>query len=317
MGGRASQLIAVLGLFVWLPLTSCTGQEGQADQAGQTSRATQVSQPSDGLDVITWNIEWFPGGHPKAGETAKKAQMAEAQAVLKQLRPDIFLFQEVRSEKAAHQLCSAVPGLDVSVVSRFPQRDPSWPEQNVGIASTLEPLAAYFREWKRGDPTPPRGFAFAAFELPERILLVYSVHLKSNGGDRSGRRRSNIAKREESTRQLLAHIDDTRRQYEKQQDKPVGVIIGGDWNTSLDDGRFKKEQTIRRLRTQGFHWAYQDVPEHERWSLPSRPGSKHPPATFDHFLVWGLGEPSARVVKVRGAVSDHLPVRMRLPEPMN
>lgn len=308
MQGRASSLIAVFGLLALSQLTACTGQAGQTDQAGQSG---------DGLNVITWNIEWFPGGHSKAGQSAKKAQMAEAQAVLQQLKPDIFLFQEVRNEKAARQLCSAVPGLQVSVVSRFPQRDPSWPEQNVGIASKLEPLAAYFREWKKGDPTPPRGFAFAAFELPERILLVYSVHLKSNGGDRSGRRRSNIAKREESKRQLLAHINDTRAQYEKQQDKPVGVIIGGDWNTSLEDGRFKKEQTIRGLRAEGFHWAYQGVPEHKRWSLPSRPGSKHPPATFDHFLVWGLGQPQARVVKVPGAVSDHLPVRMLVREPKN
>lgn len=301
MWRKARKLVAVFGLLACCQLTACTGETGQA------------SQTNDGLNVITWNIEWFPGGHPKAGQTAKQAQMAEAQAALKQLQPDIFLFQEVRNAKAAHELCSAVPGLQVSVVSRFPQRDPSWPEQNVGIASTLDPLAAYFREWKKGDPTPPRGFAFAAFELPERILLVYSVHLKSNGGDRSGRRRSNIEKREESTRQLLAHINETREQYEKQQEKPVGVIIGGDWNTSLEDGRFKQEQTIRLLRAQGFHWAYQGVPEHERWSLPSRRGSKHPPATFDHFLVWGLGKPQAKVVKVPGAVSDHLPVRMLVP----
>lgn len=296
MRGRGRKLLGLLGLLLWC-------------QFGAWAE--------ESLNVITWNIEWFPGGHPKAGETARKAQMAEAQAALKHLRPDIFLFQEVRNEKAARQLCAAVPGLKVSVVSRFPQRDPSWPEQNVGIASKLPLLAAYFREWKKGDPTPPRGFAFAAFELPEHLLLVYSVHLKSNGGDRSGRRRSNIGKREESMRQLVDHINATRAQYEKQQAKPVGVIIGGDWNTSLEDGRFKQEQTIRGLLAREFYWAYQGVPEHERWSLPARRGSKHPPATFDHFLVWGLGKPQARVVKIPGSVSDHLPVRMQVPGPEN
>lgn len=295
--GRA--LLALL--LAWGSWTACS----RAAEAPASSRSE--------LTVVTWNLEWFPGGRPEASESARKSQMAEARDALRQLAPNLFLFQEVRHEAAARELCRAVPGLEVSVVSRFPQRNPSWPEQNVGIASTLTPLDASFHKWERGDLSPPRGFAFAAFELPKHVLLVYSVHLKSNGGDRSGKRHRNIAQREESVRQLLAHLADTRAQYERQQAKPVAVLMGGDWNTSLEDGRFKSERTLRGLRERGFHWAFRGVPEEERWSLPARPGGRYPPATFDHFMTLGWGKPSARVVKVPGAISDHLPVRMRLP----
>ena len=39
--------------------------------------------------------------------------------------------------------------------------------------------------WKpAGALTPPRGFAFAAYQIaPRQLLLVYALHLKSNRGE--------------------------------------------------------------------------------------------------------------------------------------
>ncbi|MEM1058450.1 MAG: endonuclease/exonuclease/phosphatase family protein [Verrucomicrobiota bacterium] len=300
-----------LRAFLIAALLACLPALSGCAQPPPPAAEPPADAARDAITVLTWNLEWFPGGHPEAGASARAAHMAEAQAVLRRVRPDLVLLQEVRDEPSVRELCAAVPGLDVDVVSRFPQRDPSWPQQNIALASTLPPLAAYFEEWRPGRERPPRGFAFAAYELPTVVLLVYSVHLKSNGGDRSGRRESNIAKREEAVRQLRAHLKQVRADFARQHDKPVAVIVGGDWNTSREDGRFKREQTLRGLM-EGFHWGFAGVPEEQRYTLP---GGRHPPTTFDHFFVRGLGEPTARVLKVPDSISDHRPVLMRVTLP--
>jgi len=296
--GCSFRLLAVL---LAMPLLGGCGRAEPPDGPGPA--------PKKELTILTWNLEWFPGGHPDANQSARAAHMAEVQAVLKRVKPDIFLLQEVRNEKVTRQLCAGVPGLEVDIVSRFPQDNPEWEQQNVAIASNLPQIAAFFEEWKPSRERPPRGFAFAAYEFEECVLLAYSVHLKSNGGDGDGKRGSNIAKREESARQLRAHFKKMRAAFGEQTGKPVAILIGGDWNTSREDGRFKQEQTLRGLM-RGMHWAYEGVPEEQRRTLPG--SRRHPPATFDHFFTHGLGQPKARVVKVPGAVSDHQPVLMRV-----
>ena len=69
---------------------------------------------------------------------------------------------------------------------------------------SLEPMSAWAEEWKAGSAiTPPRGFAFAAYQIaPKQLLLVYGLHLKSNRGQLV----EDIAIREESMRQLLNSI---------------------------------------------------------------------------------------------------------------
>jgi hypothetical protein len=72
-------------------------------------------------------------------------------------------------------------------------------------------MSAWAEEWKAGGAiTPPRGFAFAAYELaPKQLLLVYALHLKSNRGELV----ENVAIREESMRQLLAHMKEMEAAY--------------------------------------------------------------------------------------------------------
>jgi len=58
-----------------------------------------------------------PGGRPPADK--RHLLPAAAQAVLKDVKPDILLLQEVRDWDAAQRLCSVAPGLEVQVASRF------------------------------------------------------------------------------------------------------------------------------------------------------------------------------------------------------
>ena len=95
-------------------------------------------------------------------------------------------------------------GFKVDVCSDFPPREGQKEAQQVAITSRLQPLSAWAEEWKPGGAiTPPRGFAFAAYQLsPRQLLLVYALHLKSNRGDI----REDMRIREESMLQLRSHM---------------------------------------------------------------------------------------------------------------
>ena len=115
---------------------------------------------------------------------------------------DIIGMEEVRDFANAAVAVQPLRGFKVDVISNFPPREGQRTPQQVAITSRLQPISAWAEAWKAASPvTPPRGFAFAAYELaPNELLLVYALHLKSNRGGL----RENIAIREESIHQLIA-----------------------------------------------------------------------------------------------------------------
>lgn len=258
---------------------------------------TVLSAAASPLKVVCWNLQWFPGGKPEARQAEKKKHMKAAQEALRTLNPDILCVQEVKDWKAVQELVSVVPGLQVAVVSRFPG------DQQQGIASKLTPDSSWAEEWNSKTVTDiPRGYSFAALRMPQGgFLLVYSVHLKANGRDPLA---ANIAKREESSRQLYVHAKAMVELYG--QRGPVGVLIAGDWNTTLDENPdFNAERTIRSLLEYGFESSWEGVPFELRITHPGSGG--WPSITFDHVLSYGVKVAGASVVPISG-VSDHMPV---------
>ena len=252
------------------------------------------------LRVVTWNTRWLPGGHPDATAEEKAGQMAKAQKIVKALNPDLLLLQEVADWKAAEEVCSVVPGLKVQTVSAFTTRP-----QQVVIASKLPVDSSWSAKWDTvlGEDNPPRGYAFAAIKLPGgKTLLAYSVHFKSNRGD-PGDLPANIATRQESARQLLAHIGEMKKLYADRG--PLAVLVGGDFNTSLDDPTFKAETTLRTIRDAGLTWSYANMAPSARITIPA--DGKYPNNTFDHFFFSGLKLVKASVANGK-ASSDHNPV---------
>ena len=144
---------------------------------------------ADNIRVVAWNLEWFPGKRQNAAPEQQARHMKAAQEALIQLKPDILIVVEVRDWAAVEELVSVVPSLKVNVVSHF-----NLP-QNQAIASRFVADSAWSEDWKRNGPgAPPRGYVFAALQLPDgRLLLTYALHLKSN---RDGIA-PNIPKREE------------------------------------------------------------------------------------------------------------------------
>jgi len=255
--------------------------------------------PPQVVRVAFWNIQWFPGRHPFATASSERTQTASVHRDMHKINADVFGMEEVRDFSKATIAVLPLPGMKVDVISNFPPREGQDVGQQVAIASRFQPLSAWIEMWKpNGALVPPRGFAFAAYEAaPRRILLVYAVHLKSNRGEVS----EDIAIREESMRQLTAHMHAMNDAYGKLG--TVSCIVGGDFNTTPDDSRFATEKTTRMLRDNGFSWCWQGIPFARRISLPA--DKLFPAACFDHIFVRNGKFNSAQVIEMSRRSSDH------------
>lgn len=254
------------------------------------------------LTVAFWNIQWFPGQRPDPSAASEKRQITAVHTEMAKLNPDIIGMEEVRNWEMATLAVQPLNGMKVDVCANFPPREGQNEAQEVAIASRLQPVSAWVEQWKPARPaTPPRGFAFAAYELkPHQLLLVYCVHFKSNRGELT----EDIRIRQEATRQLLVHIQAMKNAYAGLGQ--LAWIIGGDFNTSLDDPRFGSETTLRDLIKNGLLWLWQNVPANSRMTLHGE--KNYPAACFDHVFYRGITLRHAEVVKTTRASSDHKPI---------
>ena len=276
----------------------------------QTTAPSQI-ETGRSVTVAFWNIQWFPGRRPNASKREESRQTNSVHADIAQLNADIIGMEEVRDFDRAGVAVAPLPGFKVDVCANFPPREGQNEAQQVAIASRLPALSAWMEEWKpNGAMTPPRGFAFAAYEIaPRQLLLVYALHLKSNRGDI----RENIPIRQESIRQLKAHLSAMESAYGKLG--TITWIVGGDFNTSLDDPRFGPETTLRALLNTGFAWTWQNVPAASRMTLP--PDRNFPAACFDHIFYRNATLRQAWVANTSPQSSDHRAVlaTLQLPPP--
>lgn len=266
------------------------------------------AQESTPLRLVFYNMEWFPGGSPRATIPEAVTAMHKMIPVLEALRPDIIGATEMSSAEALDVALARVPGVLTQVCSVFTMGDGTPTIQQIAIASKLPAASAWWEGWSVSKAAPPRGFAFAAYEpSPGSVLLVYTVHLKSNRGDLP----ANIAMREESARQLLDHVRAMEKAYASMGH--VAVVIGGDFNSSLDDPKFAEEKTLTMFKKAGFDWSWADVPFEQRVTLPSSPSMNprfppFPDACFDHAFVKGAKILSASVYTPETDPSDHRPI---------
>lgn len=261
------------------------------------------------LKVVTWNLEWFPGKRPTASAKDAEDHMKNARAALLKINPDVFVGVEIRDWAAFDELVSAVPGLKTHVVSSFV--DPGTGEirpQQVGIASKLTCRAASWEAWKANVPNISRGFSFAALEGKSGdLLMVYGVHLKSNGGDAA----DVAAMRLDQTKQLIAQRAVVEKAFLGRN--ITGWIATGDFNTN-HDGQFPLCKVTEELTTAGFRNTWADTPKKDRLTWTTRPDSKFEPTTFDYFFTIGLGDLKASMLSTSTEISDHHAIQITVPQ---
>jgi endonuclease/exonuclease/phosphatase family metal-dependent hydrolase len=260
---------------------------------------TPSAAPSFQITVTFWNIQWFPGRRPNASRAEENRQTSAVHADLAQFKSDIIGLEEVRDWEHATLAVRPLRGFKVDVCSSFPPREGQNEAQQVAITSRLQPLSAWSELWKpAGAMVPPRGFAFAAYQLaPRQLLLVYALHLKSNRGEIH----EDIRIREESMQQLVTHMKAMNNAYGKLGD--LSWIVGGDFNTAPDEPRFASEKTIASLRADGFRWSWEGVPFNSRITAP--PDLRYPAASFDHIFFRGATLLKAWVANTSPQSSDH------------
>jgi endonuclease/exonuclease/phosphatase family metal-dependent hydrolase len=255
--------------------------------------------PCSQITVTFWNVQWFPGRRPNASRAEENRQTRAVHADLTQLNSDIVALEEVRDYEHASLAVKPLAGFKVDVCSNFPPREGQNEAQQVAITSRLQPLSAWSELWKpSGAMVPPRGFAFAVYQLaPRQLLLVYALHLKSNRGEIH----EDIRIRGESMQQLGAHMKAMTYAYGKLGD--LSWIVGGDFNTAPDEPRFASEKTIPNLRAAGFRWCWEGVRFNSRITLP--PDLRYPAACFDHIFFRGATLLKAWVAGTSPESSDH------------
>ncbi|QTN31737.1 endonuclease/exonuclease/phosphatase family protein [Akkermansiaceae bacterium] len=286
------------------------------------SLSAAMTASAEPVRALSWNIEWFPGGRPNAKQDEKDKQFAAVQAELEKLKPDILLAQEVSDEVAFEKLVATMPGMKVDVFSRFPEPDSDkLGLQQCCIASNLKADSAFFEPFKptANLPNLRRGFAFAALFHPDGgLIMVYSVHLKSNGGSNTPEGEQDVANtRAESVRQILAHKAEMEKRFAGR--KIAGWLIGGDFNTN-HDGQFPKCTVVADLVKAGFHNSWDSTPKDQRLTWHNPPwDKKFKPTTFDYMMTMGFREKQAKAMPdpLRGKqghepASDHDPVGLLL-----
>jgi len=258
--------------------------------------------------IVAWNLEWYPGKYPRATPEEAAAHAAVVKQALKEIDPDVLLIQEMRDWSAFADLVAVVPGLEVRVLSQFKNEEGEITRQQVGIASKVPLNSAWFENWKPVPPLPTRGFSFAALEdqASGKLIFVYSVHLKSNRGKTKADAELNEGMRNESVRQLLAHIEETKKAYGK--DRVLGTVIGGDMNTN-QDGKFG-DKVVANLVKAGFWNSWALTPAKER--LTWRGDDRFEAITFDYLFTSGLGKPRAQLLDPPAETSDHRPLQIEL-----
>lgn len=265
------------------------------------------------IKLMSWNAEWFPGrgNFPTTEEIL--AHIKACQAVIAAEKPDVLLAQEIRDWHGFSTLCEPDPALKPVVVSAFRDQETGalWPQQ-LAVASKPHVEASWAEPWNPVPADLPRGFSLAAIKMPapERgVLLVYSIHLKSNRGEEKKEQEANVRFRNESAHQLVQHISLMERIVFK--DRVRGVVVGGDFNTNQD--KQFDDQAIEILEKAGLANAWGATPREERLSW--RGNDRFPPTTFDHILVKGVKASAAKLVSVPGEASDHWPVVVTLDIP--
>ncbi len=151
---------------------------------------------------------------------------------------------------------------------------------------------------------PPRGFAFAWFKIGGSDVGIYAVHLKSNlimKSDKTVEALKNIRKREVAINQVLNHMRDM---IAPALPMVKSFVVGGDFNTNLDQPDFAAEKTLATLTAAGFRGSTDGAPLPQRITHPGN--GPYPDATFDYLFGWNLVP--ARTLITPSKASDHYPV---------
>jgi endonuclease/exonuclease/phosphatase family metal-dependent hydrolase len=263
---------------------------------------------------FTWNLEWFPGRTPGSDRKNQQDHIRKVRALLREISPDVAIFQEVVSAPALSVAASDYPWRAVTHFQRATDEDEKLPPQNIALVSRKpwkEVWELDFHQLPVSEERPVRGFIGAEFIDPAgQRLTVYGIHLKSNRGGREA-----SAKRREKAVGYL-RWDWRRRNLDPREE---AILIAGDFNCSLKNPEFAQEKTLRGLLKEGWISVTQEMAWPQGATVRENRLAKYPPADFDHILlspgwikIYGRYGKDVRVFQNKDVPSDHFPLWMKV-----
>lgn len=289
-----------------IPLIPKSAPFTQEQKKGGTEKGEQ--NPND-ITILNWNIEWFPGGKPNPTKKEVEDQINSVKEFIKDLNPDIIMAQEIRDWESFDTICAGVENMKPLAVSAFAREENYWPQQ-LAIGSRLKTMAAWSEPWKQGEKyLPRRGFTVAALRLPNTnyMLLVYTLHLKSNRVNEKSSPEHNQGTRKESVEQLIRHVEYAESKLFK--GLIAGVIVGGDFNSN--DYELSSDRVIKTMENAGFHNTWKDVARENRITWMGN--STHKPNCFDFIFTKNLGKSTTKLLLTPKEVSDHRALKLVIP----
>lgn len=257
--------------------------------------------------VAAWNVEWFPGMKVLPSLDAEAQHEKDLAQALPGLEADVLCLQEVVSARALQRTLGSVPGYRLNVISDFADAP-----QEMAIVSRFKAVESGAVPYTAAGPVqPPRGFSWAALDVGEGdLLLVYSVHFKSNRGEAQ----ENYAMREEAAVQLTRHMQETVARLKGDgAQRRVAAVVAGDFNTDPQNGKWEGDGTWNVFAKAGLKWTWEGVPEDQRLSWLGN--DKFEATCFDHVLLWqldGMAGSKAELLTPSLKISDHRPVAVTL-----
>lgn len=290
-----------------------------------------VSLAADGVRIAAWNMKWFPAGFPVTNLSLRSAsdvkfesyRINTAARFIRRQEADLVMLEEIRSAEVASILArtcddvmtnAASMGWKLNACTAFETPpDAAVPAHQNAIISHFDAVDSGWREWKEEDGLkPPRGYVFAVFDFNGTLSAFVGVHLKSNfiptdAPDPEGAPALNRKLREISARQLVAFAKELKKRSYGGR-KIENIVLGGDFNTSIFDEKYKTEKTIKTILDAGFRDCHKGLANRD-----TMPESKwYPPTCFDYLFILGKGEvfspvvaPPAKFGKNHNNLSDH------------
>lgn len=208
--------LPVLGILTLLLLAGC-GEKSTDPPLPSVSPAMVLGEEST-LEIMTWNIEWFP----KRGQTT----IAQVKRIIDTLDVDIVALQEIADTTAFRSLIRSLDGYagfySPDTYGDSYQKTGILYKQSVITVSDDDPILV--GDWD-AFPRPPMRFAITASKNGHTFdFILIVLHLKA-GGDTDDFRRRQLA-----GHRLKDYLDDRIA-----NDPEKDYIVAGDWNDEIDD----------------------------------------------------------------------------------
>ena len=257
------------------------------------------------LRVTTWNLQPNAAvGATGWSQSFQQSLVQEAGTTLAALQPDVILLQQVANWESCDQITKALLPMEYHIVvcSSFREAGTgALSRQQVAILSKSQPYLAWPDAWRSGGGTPalPGGYVFAAMRMAGHNADFFSVQFGEGVAARTDEART---QREEAVGQLIEQIAALGNWATNRLE---WFLVGGDFNTTLDDPFLRSERTLPRLEALGFANAFAGISLDQRVTLPAN--SRRPDATVDYIFSRGARQIGRPLIS-RTALAEHCAV---------